>query len=67
MGNAKETGRFLGNFIRHPCQTLKNLDWQFKRMMALIFMGGSACETGMQLPTTEINPEEEKKEGKIVE
>jgi len=66
MGNAKETGRFVGEFILHPRRTLKELDSQFNRAMALIMMGGSACEPGMRLPMTEINPEENKKKGEVV-
>jgi len=66
MANIKETGRFLGNLILHPRHALEELDSQLNKTMALILMGGSACEPGMKLPMTEINPElnERKTEGK---
>lgn len=62
MPNIKETGRFLGKLIFHPRRTLEELDTQFDKMMLQILSGGSACEPGMKLPMTEINPEENKKE-----
>jgi len=61
MGNAKETGKLVGKFILHPRRSLEELDSRLNRTMALILMGGSACEPGMRLPMTEVNPEENKK------
>lgn len=61
MPNIKETGRFLGKFIFHPRQTLRELDSQFDKMMLHIWSGGSACEPGMKLPMVEITYQKKEK------
>lgn len=61
MASIKETARSVANFITHPRRTLREWDSQFDKMMLQILSGGSACEPGMKLPMTEINPETNKR------
>lgn len=66
MANFIETGRSIVDFVTHPRQKLQELDSKFDKMMLMILSGGSACEPGMKLPMTEINPEIEGDEAKEV-